>query len=66
MSALLIKSDSKSDLKMLATLSKKLGGSVLTIAEEQYEDFALGMLMNKVKTNTNVSREEIMKKLRKE
>ena len=66
MSALLIKSDSKSDLKMLATLSKKLGGSVLTIAEEQYEDFALGMLMNKVKTNTNVSREEVMKKLRKE
>jgi hypothetical protein len=31
--------------------------------DEQFEDFALGSLMDSVKTGETVSREEIMKKL---
>ena len=64
MSALIIKADSKSN-KILSDLAKKLGGNVLPIKDEQFEDFALGKLMNKVKTNEIASRKEIIKKLRK-
>ena len=64
MSAIVIQADSKSN-KLLAILAKKLGGKVLLMKEEQYEDFALGTLMDKVKTNETVTREIIMKKLKK-
>ncbi len=64
MSAILIKTDSKSDLKILSNLAKKLGSNVLTIAEEQFEDLALGLLMDKTKTNENVSRNSVLKKFR--
>jgi hypothetical protein len=63
MSALIIKADSKSN-KILSDLTKKLGGNVLHIKDEQFEDFALGTLMNKVKTQETVGRKEIIKKLR--
>lgn len=64
MSALIIKADSKSN-KIITELAKKLGGNVLPIKDEQFEDFALGTLMNKVKTNEIVTRKEIIRKLRK-
>ncbi len=64
MGAILIQADSQSN-KMLSDLAKKLGANVLSIKDEQFEDFALGSLMNTVKTNKNVSREIILKKLRK-
>jgi len=63
MSAIVIQADGKSN-KILADLAKKLGGKVLSLNDEQYEDFALGSLMDKVKTNKTVSREIIMKKLK--
>ena len=62
MSAIVIQADSKSN-KILAQLAKKLGGKVLSLKNEQYEDFALGSMIEKVKTNENVSRDIIMKKL---
>ena len=62
MSAIVIKTDSKSS-KILKDLAKKLGGSVFSINDNQYEDIALGTLMDKEKTGETVSREEIMKKL---
>jgi len=62
MSALVIKVDSKSN-KIIKELAKKLGGIVLSIDDNQYEDIALGYLMDKEKTGKTVSREEIMKKL---
>jgi len=65
MSALLIKTKSANNLKLLKALAKQLGGNVLSIKDEQFEDFSLGTLMNKVKTNQTVSREAIMKKLNK-
>lgn len=63
MGALVIKLDSKSN-KLLSSLAKKMGGNVFSIDDEQYEDLALGKLMDKTKTNEVVSREEIMNKLK--
>jgi hypothetical protein len=62
MSAIVIQADSKSN-KILSDLAKKLGGNVLSINDSQYEDIALGHLMDKEKTGKTVSREEVMKKL---
>ena len=64
MGAIIIKADTKSN-KILSDLAKKLGANVLSVKDDQFEDFALGTLMNTVKTNENVSRDLIMKKLRK-
>ena len=63
MSALVIKVDSKSN-KIIKELAKKLGGIVLSIDDNQYEDIALGYLMDKEKTGKTVSRDEIMKRLK--
>lgn len=64
MSAILIKTKSTENLQLLMELAKKLGSDVLSIKDEQFEDFALGTLMNTVKTNQTVSKESIMKKLK--
>lgn len=63
MSAILIKADKQSS-KILADLAKKLGANVMDMKDEQYEDFMLGALMEKMKTNKTVSKETIIKKLR--
>ena len=63
MSAIIIKADNQSN-KLLKELAKKLGASVLSLNDEQYEDFMLGSMMNSEKTNQTVSRESIMKKLK--
>lgn len=62
MSAIVIKADNQ-NTKILKELAKKLGANVLNINEEQYEDLALGLLMDKSKTGETASRESIMKKL---
>jgi hypothetical protein len=62
MKAIVIKADNQ-NTKILRQLAKKLGADVLNINEEQYEDLALGSLMDKVKTGETVSRESIMNKL---
>lgn len=64
MGAILIKADTKSN-KILFDLAKQLGANVMSVKDDQFEDFALGTLMDTVKTGENVSRELIMKKLRK-
>ncbi len=63
MSAILIKAN-KQNNKILAELAKKLGGDVIDLKDEQFEDFLLGQLMDSTKTGKTVSREVIMKKLR--
>lgn len=63
MGAIIIKADKKSN-KILSDLAKKLGGNVLNLADDQYEDFALGSLMDSVKTGKTVSHESIMAKLK--
>ncbi|MGV8134369.1 MAG: hypothetical protein AB2L20_04075 [Mangrovibacterium sp.] len=64
MGAIIIKADKKSN-KILADLAKKLGGNVINLEDDQYEDFALGARMDSEKTGEIVSRESIMQKLRK-
>lgn len=63
MSTILIKADKQSN-KILAELAKKLGGNVIDMKDDQFEDFLLGGLMDKVKTNKTVSKATIIKKLR--
>ena len=63
MSAMIIKADKKSS-KILAELAKKLGGNVIDLNEEQYEDFVLGTLMDNVKTGKTVSKATILKKVK--
>ena len=63
MGAIIIKADKKSN-KILSDLAKKLGGNVMNLDDDQYEDFAIGYLMDSVKTGKNVSRESIMIKLK--
>jgi 5-bromo-4-chloroindolyl phosphate hydrolysis protein len=62
MSAIVIKADNQ-NTKILKELAKKLGADVININEEQYEDLAFGLLMDKSKTGETVSRESIMNKL---
>ena len=64
MSAILIKADIKSN-KILSDLAKRLGGNVVELKDEQFEDLALGYLMEFKKTGKTVSRNTILKKLRK-
>ena len=64
MGAVVIKIDEKNN-RLISRLVKELGGKVITINDEQYEDLALGKLMDGVKTGESVSRETIMNKLKK-
>jgi len=63
MGAIIIKADESSN-KILSELAKKLGGKVINLADEQYEDFALGTVMDSVKTDETVDRGSIIKKLK--
>ncbi len=63
MSAIVIKSDSPSNIKILKELAEKLGSSVASINEEQAEDLLFGKLMESEKTGTLVDRDTIFKKL---
>ena len=63
MGAILIKADKKSN-KLLTDLAKKLGGNVISIADDQYEDFAIGSAMDSIKTGITVERESIIMKLK--
>ena len=65
MGAIIIKGDSESN-KILGRLAEKLGNKVISINEEEFEDFAFGKLMDENKTGETVSREEIMRKLKNE
>lgn len=62
MGAIIIKADSQSN-KILSDLARKLGGDVINLNDDQFEDFLLGSMMDSAKTGKTVSRESIMKKL---
>lgn len=66
MSAIAIKSESKNDIQILSQLARKLSGNVINLSEEEFENLALGKLMDRVKTNKIVSRDKVMQKLRKQ
>lgn len=62
MGAIIVKADKKSN-KILSELARRLGGSVINLEDEQYEDIALGAAMDSVRTGELVDRETIMQKL---
>lgn len=62
MGAIIVKADKKSN-KILSELARRLGGSVINLEDEQYEEIALGTAMDAVKTGELVDRESIMQKL---
>ena len=62
MGAIIVKADKKSN-KILSELARRLGGSVINLEDEQYEDIALGAAMDSVRTDELVDRETIMQKL---
>lgn len=62
MGAIIIKADKESS-KILKQLAKKLGASVTSVKDDQYDDFLLGTLMDSQKTGEQVSKEAIFKKL---
>ena len=64
MAAIVIRSKSNENLKLIAALAAKMGEKVTQVEEELLEDFALGLMMKKAKTGKNVARATIMKKLR--
>jgi hypothetical protein len=63
MGAIIIKADQKCN-KILLELAKRLGANVLNMNDAQYEDFLLGSIMEEVKTGKEVSKEEVIKKLK--
>jgi hypothetical protein len=63
MGALVVKINKKNN-QLISRLVKELGGDVLSINDEQYEDLALGNLMDEVKTNEDVDKNLVFKKLR--
>lgn len=62
MGAIIVKADRKSN-KILSELARRLGGSVINLEDEQYEEIALGTAMDAIKTGELVDRESIMQKL---
>ena len=64
METIVIQSKSKSNVALIVELVKKIGDKAKLLTEEQAEDIALGLLMKNIRTGENVSRDEIMQKLR--
>ena len=63
MGALVVKINRKNN-QLISRLVKELGGDVLSINDEQYEDLALGNLIDEVKTNEDVDKDLVLNKLR--
>lgn len=64
MSIIMIEADAQSS-KILSSLAKRLGGKVVGLTRQKYEDFLLGELMEKSKTKRTVSKAAVLKELRK-
>jgi hypothetical protein len=64
MSAIIIKGDEKSN-RILMELAKQLGANVVSLKDDQYEDFLFGTIIASEKTGKDASREEVFQKLKK-
>jgi hypothetical protein len=64
MSAIIIKADEKSN-KILKDLAKQLGANVVSLNDNQYEDFLLGTIIDAEKPGKDALREEVFQKLKK-
>jgi hypothetical protein len=64
MSAIIIKGNEKSN-KILKELAKQLGADVVSLKDNQYEDFLLGTIIDSEKTGKDATRDEVFQKLKK-
>jgi hypothetical protein len=64
MGAVLFQSDSKSDLKLLMELAKKLGINVKELSINDLEDIGLATAMEEGKTGEYIDSEEYLRKLK--
>ena len=64
MGAIVIKTGKK-NIRMMLKLAKELGAEALLITDEQFEDIAMGKQMDVAKTRENVSKENILNKLKR-
>lgn len=62
MSAILIKADKESS-KLLSSIAKKMGGTVMSLTDDQLEDFYLGHLMDHEKTGERVDKVQVIQAL---
>lgn len=62
MESLLIKSNSQQN-KLIKEFALKLGASVQKLSDEDLEDISLGLLMDEIKTNEYVLKDEVMEYL---
>lgn len=65
MQTILLNSDSKSNIKLLTEMAKKIGVKVKILTEEEIEDMGLLTAMNQGRTNKTISSKEFVKSLRK-
>ena len=64
MKALLVKSNSETEIKFITDLLKKLGVSTSVMDTEDIEDYGMSVLMKEADRSKKVSRETVMKKLK--
>jgi len=65
MEAVLLNSDSKSDMKLLLDLAKKIGIKARVLTESEMEDIGLANAINQGRTNEYIDNEAFLKKLQK-
>ena len=65
MEAVLLNSDSKSDMKLLLELAKKIGIRARVITESELEDIGLINAIRQGRTEKYIDNESFLKKLRK-
>ncbi|MBK9402326.1 MAG: hypothetical protein IPN36_16230 [Bacteroidetes bacterium] len=65
MKALLVRSNSQTEMKFISDLLKKLGVSTRILNAEEIEDYGMSALMKDVDRSKKVSRETVMRKLKK-
>ncbi len=64
MKALLVQSNSQTEIKFISDLLKKLGVSTIVMNAEEIEDYGMSVLLKDVDRSKKVSRETVMKKLK--
>jgi len=65
MEAVLLNSDSRSDMKLLLDLAKKIGIRARVITESEIEDIGLANAIKQGRTNEYIDNEAFLKKLQK-
>jgi hypothetical protein len=65
MQTVVLRSDSKANLKLLTDLAKKIGITVKYLTEDEKEDIGMLNAINKGRTNEYVNTESFIKKMKK-